>query len=69
MFFLPTGHHGFGATREINRASYIHREDMDTGQNEALERDVVRFTENIISSGTKSLEAGNIVFNFTHGNG
>ena len=42
---------------------------MDTGQNEALERDVVGFTENIISSGFKSFETGNIVFTFFHGHG
>ena len=71
VFFWPAGHHGFGATREINRASYIHREDMDTGQNEALERDVVGIgiTENILSSGFKLFEDRNIVFTFTHGNG
>lgn len=35
------GHHGYGQSRgEVTRASYIHRDDMDTGQNEALERDV-----------------------------
>lgn len=33
-----TGRSGFG--REY-RASYIHNTDMDTGQNEAMEKDVV----------------------------
>ena len=41
-FYLTAGHHGYGQSRgEVTRASYIHRDDMDTGQNEALERDVV----------------------------
>jgi len=34
------GGRGFGATRDF-RASYFPQDDMDTGQNEALERDVV----------------------------